>query len=99
MIPGTTPTHIFRIPLLAENVADLRITYSQGGKVAMQKELADCTLTDGAVAVRLTQEDTLKITSNALVRIQLKVKTTGTDVLVSNIVSVPAEIVLDKEVI
>ena len=41
MIPGTTPTHIFRIPLLAADVAELRITYSQGGKVVLQKELKD----------------------------------------------------------
>ena len=99
MIPGTTPTHIFRIPLLAADVAKLRITYAQGGKIVLQKELKDCTVTDGAVAVRLKQEDTLKLASNVKVRIQMKVRTTGTDVLVSNYVDVPSEIVLDREVI
>lgn len=97
MIPGATPTHVFTIPLAAAEVAELRITYSQGGKVVFQKEKKDCTVTDNTVTVRLEQADSLKVASNATVRIQMKVKTTGGDVLVSRIVSVPAEIVLDKE--
>lgn len=99
MIPGTTPIHVFTIPLAAAEVAELRITYSQGGKVAFQKELADCQLADQTVTVRLEQEDTLKIPNNVDVQIQMKVKTTGGDVLVSKIVKRPAFIVLDREAI
>ena len=75
------------------------ITTSCGFLAAFQKELADCQLADQTVTVRLEQEDTLKISNNVDVQIQMKVKTTGGDVLVSKIVKRSAAIVLDREAI
>ena len=99
MIPGTTPTHTFRIPVNAADVAAIRITYDQSQKTVLQKELEDCTVTDGQVVTKLTQEETLKFKSNVEVRIQIKVRTVGGDVMVSDIMKVPAYIVLDEEAI
>lgn len=99
MTPGTTPTHTFNLPLNVL-VDKCRITYEQGGKIVLQKEKKDCTLNDSnQIICKLSQEDSLQFVSNAIVRIQLKVKTTGGDVLVSNLMKKPTNILLDKGVI
>lgn len=101
MTPGTTPTHIFNLPRNIK-VEDFRITYEQGGKVVLQKEKNDenCEIDHiNVVTVKLSQKDSLQFASNATVRIQLKVKTTGGDVLVSNLIKKPTNILLDKGVI
>jgi hypothetical protein len=97
MIPGTTPTHTYTLPLSNNDIENLRITYEQGGKIVCQKEKADCTMDGTQAVVKLTQQDTLGFTSNANVRIQLKVLTVGGDVLISEVFKKPVEIVLDKE--
>lgn len=95
MTPGTTPTHYFYLPQGIE-AKDLRITYEQGGKIVLQKKMKDCTKEGDRVAVKLSQADTLRFDSNAVVRIQLKLLTTGGDALVSNLIKKTTNIVLDK---
>ena len=99
MTPGTTPTHTFNLPISTDDVAALRITYEQSGKIVLQKEKEDCTLRDKQVIVKLSQEDSLQFDSNVIVRIQLKVLTTGGDVIISKVIKKSTNIVLDKGVI
>lgn len=99
MAPGTTPTHTFGLPISTDKIAALRITYEDSGKIVLQKEKDDCELIGSKVITKLSQEETLRFGSNKIIRIQLKVKTTGGDVLVSNVMKKPTRIVLDKGVI
>lgn len=95
MTPGTTPTHYFHLPQGIE-AKKLRITYEQGGKIVLQKETKDCAIKENSVEVKLSQADTLRFDSNTVVRIQLKLLTTGGDALVSNLIKKTTNIVLDK---
>jgi hypothetical protein len=97
MTPGATPTHFFNLPISTDEVAALRITYEESGKTVLQKEMEDCELKDKQIIVKLSQEDTLKFGSNVIVRMQVKVRTTGGDVLVSEVIKKSTNIVLDKE--
>ena len=97
MTPGATPIHTFNLPINTEDVAALRITYEQSGKIVFQKEKEDCELKDKQIIVKLSQEDTLKFDSNVIARMQVKVRTTGGDVLVSEVIKKSTNIVLDKE--
>lgn len=98
MFPGTTPTHIFKdFPFSSSEVAALRITYEQSGKTVLQKTKDDCTISDGCLTVKLTQKDSLQFASNVNVRIQIKLRTVGGDVAISNLMNKPVKIVLDKE--
>lgn len=99
MTPGATPTHTFNLPVSTDDVAALRVTYEQGGKNLLQKEMDECTLSGTQVIIKLKQEETLLFESNGIVRIQLKGKTKGGDVLISDIIKRPTNIVLDREVI
>ena len=63
MTQGTTPTHTFNLPISTDDVAALRITYEQSGKIVLQKEKEDCTLNDKQVIVKLSQEDSLQFDS------------------------------------
>lgn len=99
MTPGATPTHTFNLPVNTEDIAALRITYEQGGKIVLQKEKDECELNGKQVIAKLSQEETLDFASNVTVRIQIKARTTGGDVLVSEIIKKGTNIVLDKAVI
>lgn len=99
MIPGTTPTHTFSLPVDATAVASLRITYKQGDKIVMQRLKDDCTLSGKKAVTRLSQEDTLLFQDRTPVRIQIKVKTAAGDVLISKPKTIPVSEVLEMEVI
>lgn len=99
MTPGATPTHTFNLPISTDEIAALRITYEQDGKILFQKKKDECELKDKQVKVKLSQEETLLFDSNVIVRIQLKGRTTGDDVIISKVIKKPTNIVLDKEVI
>lgn len=99
MTPGTTSTHTFNLPISTDEVAELRITYEQSGKIILQKEKDDCTLNDKQVIVKLSQKESLQFASNVIVRMQIKALTTGGDVLISKIIKKSTNIVLDKEAI
>lgn len=101
MIAGTTPTHTFKFPsqVSISEIAELRVTYEQGGNIVLQKHKKECTLGTDSVVVKLTQEESLRFASNVPVRIQLKVRTKGGDVLVSKMTRMQVHVVLDKEVI
>ena len=97
MIPGSTPTHTFTLPIDSKDIENLRITYKQGGKIVCQKEMPDCTMSGTQAVVKLTQRDTLGFKSSTIVQFQLKVLTVGGDVLISDVFEEPVEVVLDRE--
>lgn len=86
MIQGTTPTHIFSLPVDASAVKELRIIYAQKEKPVLVKTTQDCTLEDKAATVRLTQQETFAFDRAYDVEIQLRLLTWGDDALASEII-------------
>lgn len=99
MIRGTTPTHIFELPIAASLIKEARITYQQGDEVVFEKTEADCTFADKSISVKLTQEDTLSLKEETKLLIQLKMLTTDNEVLANAIEYVTVERVLNEEVL
>ena len=97
MTPGTTPIHRFNIPTETDSIAALRITYEESGKIVLQKEIGECELGEKQVIAKLSQSDTLKFSSNTIVRIQLKYRTADGIVYISDIIEKPVNVVLERE--
>lgn len=98
MIRGTTPTHIYTLPFLTENIKEIRIIYAQDDSVLLVKTAADCTLENDTATVKLAQEETLLFECKKPVQIQVRVLTVGGDALASNIEHVSAGKCLESEV-
>lgn len=96
---GTTPTHTFTLPFDVSTIKKVRILYAQAGTVRLTKETGDVFMDGRAISVTLTQEDTLALTSGNVVDIQIRVLTQGDDSLVSDIVQVYVERLLENEVL
>ena len=99
MIRGTTPTHTFNLELETRNIESIRITYKQGARVALEKTERDATMSGTTIKVKLTQKDTYKFQLNIPVKLQLKVKTVGGDVLASRINTISVAEILNEEVL
>lgn len=99
MIRGTTPTHHFTIPIEAELVKEVRITYEQDGKLLVEKTEEDCTIEEKTLSVRLTQEDTLKFSSKKKAELQVRILTTNGTALATEILKLEIEDVLNEEVL
>lgn len=95
---GTTPTHTFTIPAdIAAATSKVRVIYSQCDRKVLSKEVTE--LANGAVVVKLTQEETLKFKNKRPIDIQLKVMVKTGDVLTSNFITRTPYDCLDREVL
>lgn len=99
MIRGTTPTLEFELPFEASLCSELYITLSQNGEVIVDKSLTDCNCTGNLASVKLSQEDTLKLSDKFNTEIQVKLKTTDGDVIASDIFVAATGRTLKDEVI
>lgn len=100
MIRGTTPTHVFELPEdLVGMIKALRIIYKQGGNIVLKKEAEDVEINGAEVSYRLTQEEALSFQDNIAVRIQLRIRTLGDDLVSHKPVTVDVEELLDDEVL
>ena len=99
MIIGTTPHHIFNVPLTASEIAEVKVTYKQNGETILEKHTADCEIKDYMVTLRLSQEDTFKFSTKYAVELQIRVKTSGGDVASSHPIKISADMCLDNEVL
>lgn len=96
---GTTPKHIFNLPIDTDDIKTLEITYEQGGTVKLQKKKDECECDGKVVTVKLTQEDTFKFHHNEYIRVQVRVLLNDGSVLESEIEKVDAEECLSSEVL
>ena len=94
---GTTPIHRFALRGIV--LTALYVTYSQGGKVTMEKTIDDATVEDESIIVRLTQEDTLLFRARSNVCVQIRLRTVAGDVLASEMIEVPVGAILKDGVI
>lgn len=98
MIRATTPTHTFNIPVEANNIQEILVTYRQIGRNILEKTNADMTNNGNAWSVTLTQQETKMFMADTKVEVQVRVLTTGGDALASKIFSVTVDRVLNDEV-
>lgn len=99
MIRGSTPMHVFDLPIGTDQIKALRLTYVQGDKTVFEKTEQDVAFDGNAIRLRLTQEETLAFAERYPVKIQLKVLTIGGNVLPSQIFSVTVGEILNEEVL
>ena len=98
MIRCTTPTHEFIIPLDADVIADVWVTYKQGKKIVLEKKKSEMLNTENLWSYKLTQEETKAFEGDKFVCIQVKVLTTDGDVFASDKFYKNVEDVLNDEV-
>ena len=97
MIRGTTPTQIFNVPIDLRE-AKVYVTYSQKGQVILEKTNEDLEITEFDIRVILTQEDTLKFSTD-VVFIQIRYVTSEGYAAASDIITVPVDGILKQGVI
>lgn len=99
MIRGSTPKHIFNLPIDTNNLSKIKIIYAQDDVILFTKEKDVCTCDGRVVSVRLTQEETFLFDCKKAVQIQIRAVTVGGDVLPSKIKLVSVGKCLDNEVL
>lgn len=95
---GSTPTLTFNLPFSPSNLKSAYITIKCLG-VEIEKRLEDCKKDTKSISVTLTQEETLSLTSNTKVEVQLRVVTLEGVALVSDIFETSADRILKDGVI
>lgn len=88
---GTTPTLTFTTPYEAAMIESGYITFNQRGTTVLDLALDDpsVTITDNAISVTLTQEQTLAMTTAAPCEAQIRAILTSGKAVASNIVMIP----------
>lgn len=98
MIRATTPTHTFNIPIEANKIQEILVTYRQIGRNILEKRKADMENNGNAWFYKLTQQETKLFMADTKVEVQVRVLTTGGDAPASKIFSVTVDRVLNDEV-
>ncbi len=111
MIRATTPKHVFIFESDPSSYKRILITYSQNGRIVMEKEKDELTIeeiknafndiTGYAVWFRLTQEETKSFASgaNKMVTVQVRVLTETDEALASDKKTFSVQDVLNDEVL
>lgn len=95
---GTTPTHVFEIPVSADQIEDVRIVYAQAGVEVLAKEIDDCELKGNTITVKLTQEETFLFDQKLDADVQVRILTVAGEVLASDIMKMKCDPFLGEEV-
>ena len=100
MIPkGCTCENSFSFPYDEGEVESIHIAYKENNVMRLEKHLEDCIFKDGMIHVSLSQEDTLKFTDNAFIKIQIRCKLKNGETPKSNIIETYTDEVLYNGVI
>lgn len=99
MIRGSTPTHIFTVPIDTKLLTCVHIVYAQNDTVVLVKHTEDCELDGYKITTTLTQEETFLFDCSKNVQIQLRLKTNDNTVLSSEVMTVYVGKCLENEVI
>lgn len=102
MIRGTTPTITMELPceVSVAEIASAIVSIEQSGKEKITKTFPEITKDTGAntLAVKLTQEESLSLSSRNKAIVQLKVKTSNGTVLASHPTPIVVTDIINKEV-
>lgn len=96
---GTTPTHVFTLPLDVDSISCLRLLYRQAGELILVKHTDECELSGNTVSVTLTQEETFKFQCKKPIDIQIRILDKEGKAFATKIVRITAEECLDCEVL
>lgn len=99
MIRGTTPLHVFTLPINTALCKEIKITYAQDDHPVLMKKKNDCTLNGNTVSVRLTQQDTFLFDHEKNVQIQVRVLTLTGEALCSTVKRITVGRCLESEVL
>ena len=99
MIRGTTPTHIFEIPIDSSLLKQVQITYAQGSANLLVKTIEDCVLDGNSISVTLSQEETLMFSHKKDVEVQIRVLTKDGTAMATTVRQVDVGRVLNEEVL
>ena len=81
---GTTPIHVFTTDIDLSQATALYITYYQQYRT-FEKTIEDCIITSDSVTVSLTQDETLLLSSDDIVEIQIRALFSDGRAVASNI--------------
>lgn len=101
MIRGTTPTLMFTTPYTASQVASGYITFTMRGDVVLDVPVSDdsVVISDNAISLTLTQQQTLSFQSKATSLVQLRLVLDDGSVVASNIIKITiGDILKDGEI-
>ena len=90
---------IFPFPYPRSEVSTLYVTFQEKGETVVEKELADCDFLEEKIAVKLSQEETLRFGNNVTVKIQIRGKLIDNTAIKSNIMQTYTDKVLKDGVI
>lgn len=94
MIRGTTPVLSFELPIETSNISVGYVTIFQRNSMVIEKKFSDCELQQKKVIMKLTQTETLKLSSNDSVEIQIRCKTNLGEAFASDIIKVSVKRIL-----
>ena len=83
---GTTPELTFTLPFEISTIRTIWVTFSQKGKEVFTADNSKCEMNGNEVKVNLSQRDTLRLTSDAPLEIQVRVLTDIGTALASNVI-------------
>ena len=98
MIRGTTPSFEFTLPFEVETLAKCYVSFSQFGRVVLEKTLDEVTTSGKKIMFKLTQEETLRFAPD-FIQIQIRCVTMDSEALASNIMNTHASLILKDGVI
>lgn len=95
MYRGTTPTFTFNLPIRADSITALNITFRQPGREAIEKTLADCSSDGQTLTCSLTEAETLSLHAATAAPLEIQLRAgVGEARLASQIFTVPVERIL-----
>ena len=96
---ATTPTHRFTLPVDASLIRRFLLTYTQNGKVVLEKRETDMAVEGNEWRIKLTQEEANLFDSSSLAHAQIRILTTGGDAMASQEYAIYVGRVLNDEVL
>lgn len=99
MIRGTTPTHVFVLPIEVSKIRELRITYKQMDRIVLEKTEKEVKMDGSTVQFTLTQEESLAFRKEYAAKVQMKVLTDDGVVLASPVKELKTSEILNEEVL
>ena len=99
MIRGTTPTHVFNLPIASEEIAELKIIYAQDDNILLTKRKNECEIKEKSAIIRLTQEETFLFDYKKPVQIEIRALLVNDVALKSPIMQRSVDKCLDNEVL
>ncbi len=99
MYRGTTPTLKFNLPFDTSLIDEVWVTLGQDDEAVVNKTLSDCTADGKSLTVKLTQSDTLALSSEERTYVQLRVLLTDGTALASKTFKVKTKYIIRNGVI